>query len=186
MCRTFSKSRRSDEAKRALGRPCHRGSAQELGVPDAIRFVLEWQMPQESGLTTNVEGCSDVRAGRPNGVERGVVIHTRTPASRGAETRRTAADRGSVNTDPTSAESLWVIVDETAIASHAVDGARSCVTCLVEGRTFLQGRTENRDGDRARQRKGWPAGNTDVPASRKVADAIRHMSGSKPRGAEGE
>ena len=47
-------------------------------------------------------------------------------------------------------------------------------------------RTEDSDGDRARQREGWPAGNTGVPASRKVADAIRHMSGSKPRGVEGE
>lgn len=46
--------------------------------------------------------------------------------------------------------------------------------------------TEDSDGDRARQREGWPAGNTDVPPSRKVADAIRHLSGSKPRGAEGE
>ena len=45
--------------------------------------------------------------------------------------------------------------------------------------------TEDSDGDRARQREGWPAGNTDVPASRK-ADAIPHLSGSKPRGAEGE
>ena len=46
--------------------------------------------------------------------------------------------------------------------------------------------TEDSDGDRARQREGWPAGNTDVPASRKVADAIRQMSGSTPRGAAGE
>lgn len=46
--------------------------------------------------------------------------------------------------------------------------------------------TEDRDGDRARQREGWPAGNTDVPASRKLADAIRHLSGSKPRRVEGE
>jgi small-conductance mechanosensitive channel len=46
--------------------------------------------------------------------------------------------------------------------------------------------TEDSDGDRARQREGWPAGNRDVPASRKVADAIRHLSGYKPRGVEGE
>jgi len=39
---------------------------------------------------------------------------------------------------------------------------------------------------RARPREGWPAGNTGVPASRQVADAIRHVSGSRPRGAEGE
>jgi small conductance mechanosensitive channel len=42
--------------------------------------------------------------------------------------------------------------------------------------------TEESDGDRARQREGWPAGNTDVPASRKVADAIRLTSGSKAQG----
>jgi small-conductance mechanosensitive channel len=46
--------------------------------------------------------------------------------------------------------------------------------------------TEDRDGDRARQREGWPAGSTDVPASRKVADAVRHLSGSKPPGVGGE
>jgi small conductance mechanosensitive channel len=46
--------------------------------------------------------------------------------------------------------------------------------------------TEDSDGDRARQREGWRAGNTDVPASRKVADAIRHLSGSRPRGADAE
>lgn len=46
--------------------------------------------------------------------------------------------------------------------------------------------TEDSDGDRARQREGWPAGNTEVPASRKLADAIRHLSGSKPRRVEGE
>ena len=46
--------------------------------------------------------------------------------------------------------------------------------------------TEDSDGDRARQREGWPAGRTDVPASRKVADAVRHLSASGPRRAEGE
>ena len=46
--------------------------------------------------------------------------------------------------------------------------------------------TEDSDGDRARQREGWPAGNTDAPASRTVAGAIRQLSGSRPRAAEGE
>lgn len=46
--------------------------------------------------------------------------------------------------------------------------------------------TEDGDGDRARQREGWPAGSRDVPASRRMADAIRHPSGSKPRRAEDE
>lgn len=46
--------------------------------------------------------------------------------------------------------------------------------------------TEDSEGDRLRQRQGWPAGHTDVPASRKVADAIQHLSGPKPRAAEGE
>ena len=42
--------------------------------------------------------------------------------------------------------------------------------------------TEDSDGDRGRQREGWPAGNADVPASRKVADAIAQLSRFKPRG----
>jgi small conductance mechanosensitive channel len=46
--------------------------------------------------------------------------------------------------------------------------------------------TEESDGDRARQREGWPAGNTDVPASRKIADAIRLTSGSKAQGRSGQ
>lgn len=46
--------------------------------------------------------------------------------------------------------------------------------------------TEESDGDRARQREGWPAGTTDVPASRKVADAIRQVSGSRRSGVERE
>lgn len=45
--------------------------------------------------------------------------------------------------------------------------------------------TEDSDGDRARQREGWPAGNTDVPPSGEMADAIRHIAGAKPRGADG-
>lgn len=44
--------------------------------------------------------------------------------------------------------------------------------------------TEDRDGDRARQREGWPAGGAAVPASRKVADAIAHLSRSEPRRAD--
>ena len=36
--------------------------------------------------------------------------------------------------------------------------------------------TEDSDGDRGRQREGWPAGQADVPASRKVADAIAQIS----------
>ena len=46
--------------------------------------------------------------------------------------------------------------------------------------------TEDSDGDRGRQREGWPAGNADVPASRKVADAIAQLSRFKPRGRDDE
>ena len=46
--------------------------------------------------------------------------------------------------------------------------------------------TEDTDGDRGRQREGWPAGKADVPASRKVADAIAQLSRSKPRGRDHE
>ena len=41
--------------------------------------------------------------------------------------------------------------------------------------------TEDSDGDRRRQREGWPAGPGDVPASRKVADAIAHIPRSSSR-----
>jgi small conductance mechanosensitive channel len=44
--------------------------------------------------------------------------------------------------------------------------------------------TEDSDGDRARQREGWPAGDADVPPSQKVADAIRHAAGFDARMAE--
>ena len=70
--------------------------------------------------------------------------------------------------------------------------AQAVVNGLVAGVPFptqqilFHDQTEDSDGDRARQREGWPARTTGVPASRKVADAIRHLSGSKPRGAEGE
>ena len=46
--------------------------------------------------------------------------------------------------------------------------------------------TEESDGDRGRQREGWPAGQADVPGSRKVADAIAQISRSKPRAVDGE
>lgn len=46
--------------------------------------------------------------------------------------------------------------------------------------------TEDSAGDRGRQRGGWPAGTADVPASRKVADAIAQISRSKPRQLDGE
>lgn len=45
--------------------------------------------------------------------------------------------------------------------------------------------TEDGDGDRARQREGWPAGHGDVPASRKVADAIRSLPVPRPHRTEG-
>ncbi len=44
--------------------------------------------------------------------------------------------------------------------------------------------TEEIDGDRSRQREGWPAGKGDVPKSRGIAAAIR--SAAKPAGDDGE
>ena len=41
--------------------------------------------------------------------------------------------------------------------------------------------TEDSDGDRARQREGWPAGRAGAPASRKIADAIRNVSSPEPQ-----
>lgn len=36
--------------------------------------------------------------------------------------------------------------------------------------------TEETDGDRAKQREGWPAGKSDVPKTRRIADAIAERS----------
>ena len=36
--------------------------------------------------------------------------------------------------------------------------------------------TEDTDGDRARQREGWPAGRGDVPRPRSIAGSIRHLA----------
>ena len=55
---------------------------------------------------------------------------------------------------------------------------------LATQQILFHDQTEDSGGDRARQREGWLAWHTDVPPSRKVAGAIRHLSGSKPRGAE--
>ena len=46
--------------------------------------------------------------------------------------------------------------------------------------------TEESDGDRIRQREGWPAGQSKAPASRKVADAIVQISRSAPPRVDGE
>ena len=46
--------------------------------------------------------------------------------------------------------------------------------------------TEESDGDRVRQREGWPAGQSNAPASRKVADAIEQISGSAAPRVDGE
>ena len=53
-------------------------------------------------------------------------------------------------------------------------------------RILFRERTEDRDGDRGRQREGWPAGRAYVPASRKVADAIAQISRFTPPGGDGE
>jgi small-conductance mechanosensitive channel len=46
--------------------------------------------------------------------------------------------------------------------------------------------TEESDGDRGRQREGWPSGQSNAPASRKVADAIAQVSGSTAPRMDGE
>jgi small conductance mechanosensitive channel len=40
---------------------------------------------------------------------------------------------------------------------------------------LLHDQTEETDGDRSRQREGWPAGRLPVPRSRNIADAIRSV-----------
>ena len=36
--------------------------------------------------------------------------------------------------------------------------------------------TEDTDGDRARQREGWPAGNAKVPQSRSISNSLKHLA----------
>jgi small-conductance mechanosensitive channel len=89
----------------------------------------------------------------------------------------------------------WIAPPKRAAALDARDTVLAAVENQVKSgiglpfptqQILFHDQTEDDDGERARQRKGWPAGNTDVPASRKMADAIRHLSGSRPRGAEGQ
>jgi small-conductance mechanosensitive channel len=86
----------------------------------------------------------------------------------------------------------WIAPPKRADALDARDKVLTAVKNQLKSHgiparhILFHDQTEDSGGDRARQREGWPAGNTDVPASRKLADAIRHLSGSEPRGAEGE
>jgi small conductance mechanosensitive channel len=41
--------------------------------------------------------------------------------------------------------------------------------------------TEETDGDRRRQREGWPAGEGEAPKSRKIAGAIRELAERRGR-----
>ncbi len=36
--------------------------------------------------------------------------------------------------------------------------------------------TEKTDGDRSRQREGWPAGNSKVPKPRRISDSLRLLA----------
>ena len=36
--------------------------------------------------------------------------------------------------------------------------------------------TEETDGDRARQREGWPAGNKEVPLSRSISGSLKKLA----------
>jgi len=39
--------------------------------------------------------------------------------------------------------------------------------------------TDETDGDRARQREGWPAGTADVPKPRGIAGALQHLAAER-------
>ncbi len=82
--------------------------------------------------------------------------------------------------DALDARDMVLSAIKNQLTSHGID------LPFATQQILFHGQTEDSDGDRARQREGWPAGHTDAPAPRKVADAIRRLSGSKPRGAEGE
>jgi small conductance mechanosensitive channel len=45
--------------------------------------------------------------------------------------------------------------------------------------------TESTDGDRRRQREGWPAGRGDVPPARSIAAAIQRLEATSPNGSIG-
>jgi small conductance mechanosensitive channel len=51
---------------------------------------------------------------------------------------------------------------------------------------LLHDQTEEGDGDRRRQREGWPAGRGDVPAPRPLTSAPRHGAPPVTRGAAGD
>ncbi|MBF2062964.1 MAG: mechanosensitive ion channel family protein [Calothrix sp. C42_A2020_038] len=53
---------------------------------------------------------------------------------------------------------------------HGIDLAYPTMQILFHDQT------EETDGDRSRQREGWPAGNKQVPKSRKVSDALTRIS----------
>jgi small conductance mechanosensitive channel len=46
--------------------------------------------------------------------------------------------------------------------------------------------TEEVDGDRRRQRAGWPAGSGDVPRQRRLADALSHLVEASAQGENGD
>jgi len=46
--------------------------------------------------------------------------------------------------------------------------------------------TEDRDGDRKRQREGWPAGQAEVPKSRSISYALRQLAGTESQRTKSE
>ena len=97
---------------------------------------------------------------------------------------------------PAFTRAQWIAPPKRAEALDARDKVLTAVTNQLKShginlplptlQILFHDQTDDRDGDRARQREGWATANTDVPVSRQVPDAIRHLSGSKPREAEGE
>ena len=77
-----------------------------------------------------------------------------------------------------------------------MDSARSSVNLRVrwwiappkraDALVLFHDHTEDSDGDRGRQREGWPAGQAYVPTSRQVADAIAQISWSTTRRGDDE
>ena len=81
----------------------------------------------------------------------------------------------------------WVAPPRRADALDARDKALTAIrnALLANGidlpsstqQILFHDQTEDADGDRTRQREGWPAGQTSPPASRKLSDAVRPLHG---------
>ena len=74
---------------------------------------------------------------------------------------------------------LVAAIPSVVVTAHGID------LPFPTQQVLFHDQTEDSDGDRGRQREGWPAGQAHVPASRKVVDALAQVSQSTPQRADG-